>query len=496
MIKGRKSGVLCHITSIPNEYCIGDFGIGAYNFVNFLEKTGQTYWQILPLTHVGSSFSPYQSLSLYGLNPMLLSYEKLYEDGYLDDEDLIGLTRETTQEINFDRVWKEKITIVKKACEKFVQLGHITDPDFCDFTAENSGWLNDYSLFMALREKFQGLPWNKWPKSLADREPSVIDDAKENLKDEIEKYSIIQFWLYYQWQDLKRHANEKGIKIIGDLPMYPDFDSDTVWANKELYMLDGENNPVFVAGVPPDYFCADGQYWGNPFYNWDYIKKTDYKFWTERFDNIFRQVDIVRIDHFRGFSQAWRVPANEERSAKEGKWYDVPGEELLNAIKKNHSDLPVIAEDLGDIDEKVRELRDKFSFPGMSIMQFAFDSPDSLYLPHNQIKNQVYYTGTHDNDTVLGWWKSCDDSKKDYVRKYLSIDGNDICWQIIQNVYMSSANTVIVPIQDILCLDENYRMNIPGVVNDKNWAFRFSWNMFQDRYVNRLIEIVNLYCRK
>ena len=496
MIEGRKSGVLCHITSIPNEYCIGDFGIGAYNFVNFLEKTEQTYWQILPLTHVGSSFSPYQSLSLYALNPMLLSYEKLYEDGYLDDEDLIGLTKETTQEINFDRVWKEKITIAKKACEKFVQLGHITDPVFCDFTAENSGWLNDYSLFMALREKFQGLPWNKWPKSLADREPSVIDDAKENLKDEIEKYTIIQFWLYYQWQDLKRHANEKGITIIGDLPMYPDFDSDIVWANKELFMLDGENNAAFVAGVPPDYFCADGQYWGNPFYNWDYIKKTDYKFWTERFDNIFRQVDIVRIDHFRGFSQAWRVPANEARSAKDGKWYDVPGEELLNAIKKNHFDLPVIAEDLGDIDEKVRELRDKFSLPGMSIMQFAFDSPDSLYLPHNQIKNQVYYTGTHDNDTVLGWWKSCDDRKKDYVRKYLSIDGNDISWQIIQNVFMSSANTVIVPIQDILCLDENYRMNIPGVVNDKNWAFRFSWNMFQDRYVNRLIEIVNLYCRK
>lgn len=493
---GRNSGLLCHISSLPNKYCIGDFGTEAYNFVDFLKNADQTYWQVLPLTQPGATFSPYQSVSTYAINPMFVAVDKLLEEGLITEDMAESLKPENPHKIDFPIAVSRKYETVLLAAEKFARLGYDKREDFIKFEEENRWWLKDYALFMIFRKKFGKKTWNKWDKPYADREPEILAEAEKEYSHDIKIQVIIQYFLYTQWYALKKYANENGVKIIGDIPMYPDYDSVIVWANKELFMLDEENNPVFVAGVPPDYFCEDGQYWGNPFYNWEYIKNNKFEYWVKRLDFALTKADIVRIDHFRAFSQAWRIPANKERSAKNGEWMEVPGYDILELVRQSHPDMPIIAEDLGDIDDEVRELRDAFELPGMSILQFAFDSEDSLYLPHNQVRKRVLYTGTHDNNTTFGWWKSIDDEKKDYVRKYLSIDGNDISWQFIHAAAMTSADTVIFPIQDILRLDENYRMNIPGVVSKDNWAFRFSWDMVNDYYYRRLKEITGLYCRK
>jgi len=496
MLEGRKSGVLCHITSLPNEYCIGDFGPHAYNFVDFLAHSGQSYWQVLPLTQPGSSFSPYQSVSIYGLNPMMLSPDGLYKQGLVSRDFLEKITScEDYHKINFNLAQKTKTELIHHAVQHFVSMNLDKSDDYISFVEDNDWWLKEYSRFMAIRDSYKGLPWNKWDKDIANRKPEALKAADKDLAYEIKEYNIAQYWLYYQWHALKRHANESGIKIIGDIPMYPDFDSVIVWRRKEMFMLDRENNPVFVAGVPPDYFCPDGQYWGNPFYNWDYIKETDYQYWRDRITRALRKFDIVRLDHFRAFSKAWRVKVNPERSAKNGEWIDVPGYDIFMKIRDEHPDLPIIAEDLGDIDDEVRKLRDAFCLPGMSIMQFAFDSPDSLYLPHNQVKNRVLYTGTHDNNTTIGWWKTLSEEKKSYIRRYLDIDGMDISWQMIKSAARCVCDTVIYPIQDIVNLDEKYRMNVPGVVNDNNWAFRFTWDMVSDYYYEKLKEITGLYYR-
>lgn len=496
MLEGRKSGVLCHITSIPNEYGVGDFGANAFEFVDFLEKSDQSYWQILPLTEPGSSFSPYQSMSMFGINPVFLSIESLYENGLISQDLLENLKIDRSEKVDYHHVLTEKRKIILHAVKKFISLGYDKSEDYLSFLEEEKLWLKDYALFMVISAFYKGKSWNEWDPSLANRDQKALDDFAKEHEFELKAFCICQYWLYFQWAKLKRYANEKGIKIIGDIPMYPDFNSVTVWTCKNLFLLDKKNNPAYVAGVPPDYFCEDGQYWGNPFYNWKYLKETNYKYWLELINNTLKKVDIVRIDHFRGFSQSFKIKANTERSAKEGKWFKVPGNEIFDKIKKKYPNMPIIAEDLGDIDDKVIKLRDSYNLPGMSILQFAFDSYDSLYLPHNQDKNKVLYTGTHDNNTIIGWWKSIDEEKRSYVRKYFSIDGNDINWQMIQASARTSANTVIIPIQDILGLDERYRMNIPGIVSDNNWAFRFTWEMVSDYAIDRLKEITNLYCRK
>ena len=495
MFEGRKCGILCPITALPNDYCIGDLGPHAYNFIDFLKHSGQSYWQVLPITVTGATNSPYQPLSLFAGNPLLISIERLYQKGLVDQDLLECHETISKSSVNYVEVMKHKKQIFENAVEMFERQGLHKSPEFKDFVEENKFWLDDYALFMALKEAYKGKAWNEWDKDLADRKPEALKKACEKYKDSILKYKVLQYWFFYQWKLLKIRANEAGIKIIGDMPMYPDFDSVTVWANKELFYIDSENRPVFVAGVPPDYFCEDGQYWGNPFYNWDTIKSDDYKFWIDRFNNDFKYYDIIRVDHFRGLSEAWKIQANPERSAKGGKWVPVPGKEILTKIKELYPTMPIIAEDLGDIDDKVRDLRDEFELPGMSILEFAFDSPNSLYLPHNQVPRRVLYTGTHDNNTVIGWWKSISEDKRSYVRKYFSIDGNDIAWQMIQAAYRTSADTVIIPIQDIMNLDEKFRMNVPGEVNNKNWCFRFTWDMLNSYFCERLRELSYLYCR-
>lgn len=496
MLEGRKSGVLCHITSIPNEYGIGDFGANAFDFVDFLEKADQSYWQILPLTEPGATYSPYQSMSIFGINPIFLSIESLYENSFISKDLLENLQIDKSQKVDYAHVLNEKRKIILHAVERFIALGGDKTDDYRSFLQEQKIWLKDYALFMVISAFYNGKPWNEWDPALANLDEKALDAFVKEHEFQLKAFCICQFWLYYQWAKLKRYANGKGIKIIGDLPMYPDYNSVPVWRYKSLFLLDKKNNPAYVAGVPPDYFSEDGQYWGNPFYNWKRLKETNFLYWDAVLSNALKKVDIVRLDHFRGFSESFKIKANPERCAKDGKWFKVPGKDIFDMIKKKYPDMPFIAEDLGDIDDKVLKLRDKYNLPGMSILQFAFDSYDSLYLPHNQKKNQVLYTGTHDNNTVIGWWKSIDEEKRNFVRKYFSIDGNDINWQMIQAAARTSANTIIIPIQDILGLDEKYRMNTPGTVSDDNWSFRFSWDMVSDYCIDRLKEITNLYCRK
>jgi len=494
MINERKSGVLCHITSLPGEYGSGDIGVHAHYFIDYLKSCGQTYWQILPLIHPGVSASPYQSLSAFAGNPYLISIDDLYSNGLIPQEYLADLPNFDPHKIDYSTFYPWKLNILKAAVDKFIVLGMDKEVEFLAFLKDNKFWLEDYALFLSLKDKFNGKPWNKWDKPYATRDKATIKAAEKELSKEILEYKIIQFFFFLQWKRLKIYAEEKGIKIIGDLPIYIDFDSDSVWANPELFLLDKNNNPTYVAGVPPDYFCEDGQYWGNPLYDWKAIKADSYDWWIKRLKLTFEMVDIVRIDHFRAFAEGWKVKRNPEHSAKIGVWLPGPGKEFFDVVTKKIKGASIIAEDLGNIGESVVKLRDECGLPGMCVLQFAFDSKDSLFLPHNHVRNQVVYAGTHDNDTIIGWWNSRSEENKEFIKKYLSIDGNDINWQLMKVAAASVANTAIYTIQDILGLGNEYRMNLPGTPNN-NWSFRFSWDQTNNNQVDRLKEITELYQR-
>ncbi len=494
----RSAGILLHPTSLPGKFGIGDLGIDAYKFVDFLANSGQTLWQILPLGPTGYGDSPYQSLSAFAGNPLLISPDKLLKEELLSDEDVIPIPDFDSKKVIFGEVIKYKISILRKAFEHF-RLNNLSEMNnsFLQFCENEKHWLDDYALFMSVKNYSDGKLWTKWETDISRKQESVVKLYSEKLKDEIEFQKFVQFIFHNQWFELKKYANSKNIKIIGDLPIFVAFDSADVWANRELFEVDEKGNPLFIAGVPPDYFSATGQRWGNPHYKWEVMEQDDYKWWRERIQSLLKMTDIIRIDHFRGFYNYWKIPGDAP-TAEKGKWVLGPGEKFFSTLEKYFAKLPIIAEDLGILVPGVYELRDKFNFPGMKILQFAFGSEgEKKFLPHRYPKNCVVYTGSHDNDTTLGWWNSIHNDgtdTKDFFLKYTGSNGEDVCWDMIKLAYSSVADIVIIPMQDFLRLDTNSRMNFPGKPND-NWAWRFEWSQVEDELSSKIKELTEIYER-
>lgn len=501
----RSSGILLHPTSFPGKYGIGDLGEGAYRFVDFLVEAGQTMWQVLPLGPTGYGDSPYQSFSAFAGNPLLIAFEPLVEQGLLTPDDLPEQPF-PQHEVDYGWVIDYKFKRLQTAYETFKREGSLKQRDaFLAFCYETQNWLDDYAMFMALKNAHDGAVWNQWDKGIAFRESQAVDQWRKKLHDEIEARKFWQFLFFQQWQAVKDYANEREIQIIGDIPIYVAHDSADVWAHPELYYLADHGNPSVVAGVPPDYFSATGQLWGNPIYRWDDMKQGGYSWWLDRFRETYKQVDIIRLDHFRGFESYWEVPGGDD-TAENGRWVNGPGSHFFQTLQEQFGELPIIAENLGVITDEVEALREEFAFPGMGILQFAFGHDASNpNMPHNYPHNHVAYTGTHDNDTTVGWWTSsggADSTRSDeaieqerhYARQYLNTDGNEIHWTCIRCLMACVADTVIFPLQDILGLGSEARMNQPGRPAG-NWKWRYSGDMLKPEHAQRLLELSGVYGR-
>jgi 4-alpha-glucanotransferase len=493
----RSSGILLHPTSLPGRHGIGDLGTAAYQFIDFLAQAGQSFWQILPLGPTGYGNSPYQSPSAIAGNPLLISLDLLVDDGWLNEGDIeppYGYFPDDSR-VNYEAVAAFKEPLFIRAHETFV--AH-SDRDqkykFECFCHDNASWLDDYVLYTALKDHFK-TSWNQWDKDIALRKPEAITEWTTRLQSQIGLYKFLQYSFFKQWTEMRRYANLHSIRIIGDIPIYVSYDSADVWANSSLFKLDAQGNPTVVAGVPPDYFSATGQRWGNPIYHWDKMAKKGFTWWTERLKYTLGQVDVVRIDHFRGLESYWEVPASEE-TAVNGSWEEAPGVAFFNKLKRVFGeDLPIIAEDLGIITEQVEELRDKFELAGMKVLHFAFgDTSKNPYLPHNYVKNCVVYTGTHDNDTTVGWFWSLSDQERESVQCYLGRDGSDIAWELMRLALMSVADIAIFPIQDMLRLGSEARMNTPGTATG-NWEWRMHSKMLDPGLAAGFKMLVKAYGR-
>ncbi|PKM52618.1 MAG: 4-alpha-glucanotransferase [Firmicutes bacterium HGW-Firmicutes-7] len=492
----RKSGILLHPTSFPSPYGIGDLGSFAYSFVDFLENSKQKLWQILPLGPTGYGDSPYQAFSSFAGQPLVISPEGLLEMNLLTQEDLANIPYFDPLKIDYGPAITYKFSLLKKAYANFT-ASNFTELS-CEFTAfcENqASWLYDYALFMAVKDAHDGIAWTHWDQTIAFPTEDTKKEWAAKLADSLTFYQFIQFLFYKQWRALKAYANQKGIQIIGDIPIFVAYDSADVWANKELFLLDSKGYPTEVAGVPPDYFSETGQLWGNPLYDWEKHKQSNYSWWIDRISYTLTSVDILRIDHFRGFETYWAVPYGSI-NAINGKWEDGPRKDLFYALEKAlGKNLPIIAEDLGIITPEVEILRDSFNFPGMKVLQFAFqDVEENNLLPHNFTSNCVCYSGTHDNDTSIGWYVKATEKSKDRVRCYMNTDGNNIAWDFIRICFGSVASMAIVPLQDVLSFDSWSRMNTPGVAED-NWQFRYTPEMLTDHITKRLASITTLFGR-
>ncbi|MBD3884789.1 4-alpha-glucanotransferase [Phormidium tenue FACHB-886] len=500
----RASGVLLHPTCLPSRFGIGDLGQSAYEFVDFLERSGQRLWQVLPLGPTGYEHSPYiMNFSTFAGNPLLISLDRLAEEGLLDSADLIpplGTSSESGSEagygrVQFDQVIPHKFKFLRQAFDRFQ-----SPPDFNEFCQAQSWWLEDFVLFMALLEANDYKPWNQWDRAIARREPAALQQAAEQLQDSIRFHKFLQFKFFSQWAALRAYANGKNILIVGDVSIYVCHNSADVWASPESFKLNPETyDPAFMAGVPPDYFSATGQLWGNPVYDWDKLAQTDFLWWVNRFKATLLYVDIVRIDHFRGFEAYWQVPAGET-TAMNGEWIKGPDAKFFEALGASLGSLPVMAEDLGIITPEVEALRDRFQFPGMRILQFAFGGgADNPYLPHHYIHNSVVYPGTHDNNTAIGWWKTATDAEKWHLATYLgyaSLDEiSELHWELIRLSLSSVADLAILPLQDILGLDGRARMNDPSI-NEGQWRWRFTTTELLSQAVSdRLLQMTRLYSR-
>ena len=495
MLNQRSSGILLHPTSLPGNYGIGTLGKEAFHFIDFLSKADQHLWQILPLGPTGFADSPYQSFSSAAGNPLLIDPELLVKNGLLESQDLrVAETPEETP-VDYGTLIPMKLSLLKKAYEQFIKKNN---PDqqkgFRNFTNHNGSWLNDYALFMALKEHFQWEPWYTWDEPLKMRDPSALNDYRALLSEAIEFQKFIQYLFFLQWFAVQDYAHLKKIRIIGDIPLYVAYDSVDVWVNPRFFRLDESLTPVAVGGVPPDYFSETGQLWGNPLYDWDAILDDGCTWWIDRIRNNLKLYDIIRIDHFRGFAAYWSVPYGDE-TAVNGEWIACPGKEFFQCLENSLGDLPLIAEDLGVITADVDELRDSNGFPGMKILQFAFDSAEANdHLPYNFTKNTVVYTGTHDNDTILGWVQSASPEDREFLLDYLNSAESSVCWDLIRLAWASVANTAIVPMQDLLELGTEARMNLPGTT-DNNWRWRASSGSFGDELAEKLAHITKLYGR-
>ena len=493
----RYSGILLHPTSLPSPYGIGDMGQGAYDFVDFLEKSGQTLWQVLPLGPTGYGDSPYQSYSVFAGQTLLISPDKLVEQKLLVDWEVSKHPEFDEKQVKYGDVLTWKTEIFTKAYEAF-KAGNDKElaEEYESFLKEHSFWLDDYAFYTAARAENGNQGWMNWDEELQNPTAKVRKEWEEKLADAIGYQKFLQFEFYKQWGELKAYANEKGISIVGDMPIFVSVDSSDVWANKSLFCLDSKGYPTEVAGVPPDYFSVTGQLWGNPLYDWAAHKKQGYKWWIARIKTQFTQVDYLRIDHFRGFEAYWAVPAGEE-TAINGQWKKGPGADLFTAIQKAlGDDLPIFAEDLGIITPEVEKLRDQFRFPGMKVLQFGFEAwPHDIFYPHNfTTTNCICYTGTHDNDTTVGWYDKVKEEARDRVRRYLNCDGGNVSWDFIRLAMSSIAKYAIYPMQDVLKLGSEARMNVPGVLG-ANWAWRFTKADLQEWHAVELKKMTELFNR-
>lgn len=479
----RRSGILLHPSSLPGAYGVGDIGSEAYRFIDFLERAGHKLWQVLPLNPTGYGDSPFQCFSAIAGNPLLISLDRLVESGILAEQDVANPPRFPLDQVDFGAVFTYKMPLLGKAAQNFLGNAGAERQVFENFCRDNAAWLDDFSLFIACKNAHRGVAWPQWDPAIARRDPAAIQHWTARLSGEIAVIKFWQFEFFRQWQALREYAHARGIQVIGDIPIYVAHDSADVWANREFFFLDPQGNPTKVAGVPPDYFAATGQLWGNPIYNWERLKATGYRWWIDRFRSALRLYDIVRIDHFRGFEAYWEVPATD-RTAEHGHWVKGPGAELFSIIQAELGELPIIAENLGVITPEVEHIRHQFGFPGMAILQFAFgnDPQGPTFRPHNYERNLVAYTGTHDNDTVVGWWNSkpgagsirtAEDIKKEhaFARAYLGFTDEPINWVLIRGVLSSVADTAIIPMQDVLGLGGEARMNLPGSASG-NWRWR------------------------
>lgn len=494
----RASGILLHPTSLPSRFGIGDLGEGPYRFIDFLAETGQTLWQVLPLGPTGYGNSPYLSYSSLAGNPLLISPDVLYGDGLVTQEDLDAFPEFSDDYVDYDLVIQTKFPLLKKASDTFkTNASDELRESFEVFCDRHSHWLDNYALFMSLHEAHPGKSWNQWDSDIATRQPEAIQRWTELLSEPIFYHKFLQFEFFRQWQGVKKYANDRNVKIFGDIPIYVAYDSVDVWANADIFCLDEETQEAaLMAGVPPDYFSATGQLWGNPVYNWEKLEETNFQWWIKRFKGTLEYLDIVRIDHFRGFQAYWAVPQGET-TAMNGEWLEAPGEKFFQRLKDELGELPIVAEDLGVITPEVESLRDQFNLPGMKILHFAFDSDRSNpFLPYNYTNhNCVVYTGTHDNNTTVGWFAQRSFEENARVTNYLgSICPQGIHWSLIRLAMESVANQAIFPLQDLLGLTETSRMNTPGLA-DGNWGWRYRPEVLTPELVNHLRFLTELYGR-
>ena len=493
MLDNRASGVLMHISSLPGKTGIGTLGKSAYDFVDFLKKSGQTYWQILPICPTSYGDSPYQSFSTFAGNPYFIDFEMLEEDGYIKNEDYCDIDwGGSISYVDYAKVYIERNKIFKVICNNFKKN---PASDYKDFCKEQKAWLDDYALFMAIKDKHDGVAFDVWEEDIRLREPTALKKWKNECKEEIEQYKILQYLFYHQWFLLKNYANENGIYIIGDIPIYVAADSADVWTNPENFVLDEDRKPIEVAGCPPDGFSADGQLWGNPIYDWEAMKKNKYKWWKNRLGAGLKIYDVIRIDHFRGFDSFYAIPYGE-KTARNGVWREGPGISLFTELKKAFGEMNIIAEDLGFLTDSVKKLLKDSGYPGMKVIQFAFGcGSESEYLPFRYEKNSVVYTGTHDNDTNIGWVKTATEKDLEFAKEFLRVDDvNKIPEELMIQGLGSVCNTCILTIQDLIGLGSEARMNTPSTVGN-NWKWRATKEQLSDEISEWLLKYTKLYAR-
>jgi 4-alpha-glucanotransferase len=494
-MNSRKSGILLHITSLPGQEGIGTLGKEAFRFVDFLKETGQKLWQILPLGPAGHGNSPYQCFSAFAGNPLLIDLEKLLEENLISEKDLGEIPGFKKKKADFEKVGNWKIPILRNAYINFKELVfHNYKEEYDRFLDEHAWWLNDYALFMSARIHFGEIPWSDWPEEIKFRDQKSIQLLTDELSAEIDFRKFLQFMFFRQWFRLKEYANSQGVEIVGDVPLYVSGDSSDIWANTDIFLLDEDLNPTEVGGVPPDYFSETGQLWGNPVFNWPRLKERDYDWWIARLYFNLHMFDHVRIDHFRGLESFWSIPA-DQKNAVNGAWIPAYGHELLSKLNGQLGELFFIAEDLGIITPEVDKLRMDFGLPGMKVLQFAFTTDaTNKDLPHNYRENFVVYTGTHDNNTTLGWLMEVEDEEQKMVKKYIKGEDRSALAEVVEMALSSVAQTAIIPMQDILELDSNSRMNKPGTATG-NWEWRFQWSQLKQKQKKFLKELTEKYNR-
>ena len=488
----RSSGILLHITSLPGPYGIGTMGKQAYDFVDFLKRAGQSCWQILPLSPTGYGNSPYQSFSTFAGNHYLIDLDLLVEEGLLNPEEPAAIFwGDREDHVDFGLQYEHRRKLLHLAYTRFPG-----SEEFDFFCWENRHWLADFALFMALKDRHGGAPWHTWEAGLKFRNPEALDQARQELSEQIRFYCFQQYLFYKQWNALHTYANRQGIRIIGDVPIYVPLDSADVWTSPDQFWLDEKLDPVAVAGCPPDAFTADGQLWGNPLYRWDVLKQTGYRWWLQRLEAAGKLYDVTRLDHFRGFESYWAIPFGDT-TARNGWWIKGPGLDLITTLKRQLPDLQLIAEDLGYLTPEVLELRDASGYPGMKVLEFAFDAREpSNYLPHTYVKNTVCYTGTHDNMTMRQWFETSDEESVNYARDYMTLsDQEGYVWGAVRTAFASVSDLVIVQMQDLLDLGGEARMNQPGILSDANWTWRAVPQQFTSQLQHRLGTLTALYAR-